>query len=63
MRILQDLVGRMCQGLLGYDARTNEKTKQTVIRFASAFLVEIALENKGVLLVIIGLWFLQLGAK
>jgi hypothetical protein len=55
MRILRDLVGRMCQGLLGYDARTNEKTKQTVIRFASAFLVEITLENKVVLLVIIGL--------
>jgi hypothetical protein len=39
------------------------KTKQTVIRFASAFLAKITLENKGVLSVIIGLWFLQLGAK
>jgi hypothetical protein len=63
MRILRGPVGRMCQGLLGYDARTDEKTKQTVIRFASAFLAEITLENKGVLSVIIGLWFLQLGAK
>jgi len=56
MQILQDLVERMCRGLLGYDVRTNrESNKASVIYFTSAFLAEIIIENAEDLSVLVGL--------
>jgi hypothetical protein len=56
MRILQDLVERMCRGLLGYDVTTNrERNKASSIYFTSAFLAEIIIENAEGLSVLVGL--------